>query len=116
MNVIGDADMEVELGIWLDNKDLTILQMISKGAPSIHEMKDKILVRSPASVHNRLVKMEKEGLVTSPGFRTIRSRKITLKGLKVLRISEAIDEDSFRVKVKEIIEKEAEDEALQLSD
>lgn len=97
-----DQVPEVEVSIPLDNKDVSILGMLSVGAPSIHEIRKQILVRSPATVYNRLVALEKAGLITSGGYRKNRGRRITKDGLGVLLQCHVIDQGFYDMKVKEL--------------
>lgn len=86
----------------LDNKDLQIIWMVYQGAPSIHEMRKAIGARSPGTVHNRLVALEDDDFIKSGGFRKIRSRKITEKGLGVLRDCSMLPDDIYDLEVRKL--------------
>jgi len=69
----------------IDQKDLLIVQMLNEGNYSINELKSQIRVRSVATVHQRLEKLESYGLIVQPKKRQPRSRYVTDKGKQLLR-------------------------------
>jgi predicted transcriptional regulator len=71
----------------IDEKDLLILTMLyNKQSTSLTEMQNAIQCRSVATVFNRIVAMEKLGLINPPPVKKqARSREITIKGIEMLK-------------------------------
>ena len=71
----------------MDEKDVLLLKLLKdNSAISLEEMQNAIQCRSIATVHNRMVAMQKEGLIDAPPKKKQpRSRKITPKGVQFLK-------------------------------
>ncbi len=71
----------------IDTKDLMILKRFHQGNNvSIRELMDLVLIRSTATMRYRLDKLEELGLLVPPPTKGMhRSRKISEKGIEVLR-------------------------------
>jgi hypothetical protein len=71
----------------IDEKDLLLLTMLyRKPSISLTEMQHAIQCRSVATVYNRIVAMEKLGLINPPPVKKqARSREITIKGIEFLK-------------------------------
>lgn len=70
----------------MDDKDILLLQILHDRPASIHELKDAIRVNSVATVHSRLVTLERNGFISPPPQKKMaRSRVLTEKGIMELR-------------------------------
>ena len=69
----------------IDGKDLSIMQMILEGNPSIHEIRKAHHWRSTGSVAHRLKRLEDLGYIRQPMVRQPRSREVTDRGRQVLK-------------------------------
>jgi DNA-binding HxlR family transcriptional regulator len=76
-------------------KDLTIMQMLHEGNPSIHEMRRAIHARSTGTVAHRLKNLEEMGYVVQPRVRQPRSREVTDRGKEVLRGASLIPNETL---------------------
>ena len=76
----------------IDHIDLSIMEMIYSGNPSIHEIREVHRWRSTGSVHHRLKRLQDLGYVNQPSFRQARSRELTERGKEVLKGAGLINE------------------------
>jgi predicted transcriptional regulator len=74
----------------MDEKDILMLKLLQDNpAISLQELQQAIMCRSIATVHNRIVVLQKAGLVDAPPTKKqARSRKITTKGSEFLRANQ----------------------------